>query len=61
MNYFKSKTVWFGLLIVILSWVQQAVAQFDGLTPDQITLIGSITGALVVWLRAVTTTAIEDK
>jgi hypothetical protein len=59
-NYFKSKTVWFGLLVVILSWAQQAINQV-GLSPDQISLVGSILGAIIVWLRTMTTNSINDK
>jgi hypothetical protein len=59
-NYFKSKTVWLGLVTVVLSWAQQTVSE-SGLTPEQVTVVGSILGGLIVALRAVTKTPISEK
>jgi len=57
---FKSKTVWFGLIVAILSWAQ-SVLNNSGLSPDQVGVAGTIIGALIVWLRSVTTTSLSDK
>jgi hypothetical protein len=59
-NYFKSRTVWFGLLVVVLSWFQQAVGE-SGLSSEQVTVVGSILGALIIALRSVTTVSLEEK
>ena len=60
MGAFKSKTVWFGLIVAILSWVQSVLAN-SGLSPDQVGVVGTVIGALIVWLRSVTTTSLSDK
>jgi hypothetical protein len=60
LSAFKSKTVWFGLVLAVLSWVQGAL-NGSGLTPDQIGYVGTIVGALVVWLRTVTTVPLSQK
>lgn len=57
---FKSKTVWFGLLVAVLSWAQGAIAG-SGLTPDQVGIAGTVLGAAVVWLRSLTTTSLAAK
>ena len=58
---FKSKTVWFGMAIAALSWLQQFLGTLEGLTPEQVTLIGSGIGTIVIWLRLVTTVSLTEK
>jgi hypothetical protein len=60
MSAFKSKTVWFGLILALLSWVQGTLNN-SGLSPDQIGYVGTIVGALIVWLRSVTTVPLSEK
>lgn len=60
LNAFKSKTVWFGFLVAVLSWVQ-TVINGAGLTPDQVGIVGTVIGAVIVWLRSVTTAPLSDK
>ena len=57
---FKSKTVWFGLILSILSWVQASWIQ-AGLTPDQLGVTGSVVGTLIIILRAITTQPLSEK
>jgi len=57
---FKSKTVWFGLLLAVLSWVQGTL-NGSGLSPDQIGVVGTVIGAAVVWLRSVTSVPLNQK
>jgi hypothetical protein len=57
---FKSRTVWFGLAIAVLSWVQSVVAD-AGLTSQQVALVGTLIGGATVWLRGLTTTSLADK
>ena len=64
MNYlkqaFQSKTVWFGLLVSIVSWVQTVVVAAP-LPPEVIGIVGSVIGAIVVWLRTQTTVPLSEK
>jgi hypothetical protein len=57
---FKSKSVWLGLLVVVLSWAQTTIGD-AGLTPDQLGVAGSVLGALIVWLRGLTTKPLAEK
>jgi hypothetical protein len=57
---FKSKTVWLGLGVTILSWAQGVISD-SGLTADQVSLAGTIIGAAIVTLRSLTTTSLSDK
>jgi len=57
---FKSKTVWFGLGLAVLSWAQNALGS-SGLTPDQIGVAGTVIGAAIIWLRSVTSVPLEHK
>jgi len=57
---FKSKTVWFGLVLAVLSWAQGAI-NGAGLDPSQVGIAGSIIGALIVWLRSVTSVPLNQK
>ena len=56
----KSKTVWFGLLLAVLSWLQ-SVLNSSGLSADQLAIIGPVLGAVVVWLRSVTSVPLSEK
>jgi hypothetical protein len=60
LNAFKSKTVWFGLVLAVLSWVQGTL-NGSGLTPDQIGIVGTVVGGIVVWLRSVTSVPLSQK
>jgi len=57
----KSKTVWFGMAIAALSWLQQFVGTLEGLTPEQVTIIGSGIGTVVIWLRLITNASLAQK
>ena len=59
-NSLKSKTVWFGLAISVLSVLQSSLSQV-GLTPEQLSIVGPIVGTLIIALRAVTTQPLSDK
>lgn len=56
----KSKTVWLGLLVTILSWVQATVSG-AALPPEIVSVVGTVIGALIIWLRSLTTTSLADK
>lgn len=60
LNSFKSKTVWFGLLLGAATWLQGSLNNL-GLTPSELSLWGPIVGALVIILRAVTTVPLSQK
>jgi len=60
LSAFKSKTVWFGLIVAVLTWVQ-SVLNSSGLTPEQLAVAGPVVGAVIVWLRSVTTVPLSDK
>ena len=57
----KSKTVWFGMTVAALSWLQQFVGTLEGLTPEQVSLIGTGIGSIVIWLRLVTNVSLTEK
>lgn len=60
LQYLKSKTVWLGLLVTVLGWVQSTV--FDaGVAPEHLGVVGTMLGAVIVWLRKLTTEPLEDK
>lgn len=56
---FKSKTVWLGLAVAVLSWVQTTLT--TSLSPEDVGIAGTIVGGLIVWLRSLTTTSLADK
>lgn len=60
LNSFKSRTVWLGLIVTVLSWVQSVIMD-AGLSSDQVGLIGTVLGALIVWLRSLTTQPLSEK
>ena len=57
---FKSKTVWLGLAVTVLSWVQQVVSG-AAIPAEVVSVVGTVIGGLIVWLRALTTKALADK
>ncbi len=57
----KSKTVWFGMTVAALSWLQQFVGTLEGLSPEQVSLIGTGIGSIVIWLRLVTNVSLTQK
>jgi hypothetical protein len=60
LQYFKSKTVWFGLLLAVASWLQVALVGAP-LPPEILAVLGTVVGGAVVWLRSVTNTALSEK
>jgi hypothetical protein len=56
----KSKTVWFAILIAVLSVVQGYVALLP-VTPVQQMLVGVVISVVVLVLRLITTQPISDK
>ena len=56
----KSKTVWLGVLVAALSALQVGLND-AGITAEQLGVAGPILGALIVWLRSITTTSLVDK
>lgn len=54
----KSKTVWFGILCVILPYIDSITA---ALTPVLGAKAVSVIGAIVIALRAVTNTSLSNK
>ncbi len=59
-QYLKSKTVIFGLLLAIASWLQTVLVNAP-LPPDVLAIVGTAVGVAVVWLRSVTTKPIAEK
>ena len=60
MNLLKSKTVWYAILIAVLSIVQGYIGLLP-MTPVAQMIIGIIISVGIVILRLVTTTAISEK
>jgi len=60
LNIFKSKTVWFGLLLAIVTWFQ-GVVNNSGLSAGELSIIGPVVGLVVVWLRSVTSVPLSQK
>lgn len=59
-QYLKSKTVVFGLLLAVASWVQTVLVDAP-LSPEMIGIVGTAVGAVVVWLRTQTTKPLSEK
>ena len=57
---FKSKTVWFALLLAVLTWTQTTL-NGAGLTSEQLAIVGPIVSALIVWLRSLTSVPLSQK
>ena len=60
MNLLKSKTVWFAILIAVLSVVQGYVALLP-VTPVQQMVVGMVISVAVLVLRLITTQPISEK
>lgn len=60
LQYFKSKTVWFGLLLAVASWVQTIIVGAP-LPAELVGVVGTVVGAIVVWLRSVTNAPLSEK
>ncbi len=60
MNLLKSKTVWFAILIAVLSVVQGYVALLP-VTPVQQMVVGMVISVAVLVLRLITTQPISQK
>lgn len=58
MNILKSRTILFGLLLTLASIAQMFVPYFP---PEYIGIGGTIVGAVVVFLRFVTTLPLDQK
>lgn len=56
----KSKTVWFGLALAVLTWFQ-GVVNGAGLDSGTLALIGPLVGGAIVVLRTVTTVPLSQK
>jgi len=62
MKYLKSKTLWFALLLAVLSTVQASWGVLDDyLSPKVAGLAGVVIAVLVAILRVLTTQPLEDK
>ena len=59
-QYLKSKTVLFGLLLAIASWAQTLVVNAP-LSPEITGFVGTAIGAVIIWLRTVTTKPLSEK
>jgi len=57
---FKSRTVWLGLAVTVLSWLQQVVSG-AAIPAELVSVVGTVIGGLIVWLRALTTKPLAEK
>ena len=57
----KSKTIWFGMAIAALSWLQQALPGVEGLSPEGVAIVGSLVGTAVLALRVLTVESLSQK
>lgn len=57
----KSKTIWFGMAIAALSWLQQALPGVEGLSPEGVSILGSLIGAGILALRVITVESLASK
>lgn len=61
-KYLKSKTVWFGSLLVTLGAIQTYLPQIQTLiSADTYSIATAAIGVIVIVLRSVTNTSISDK
>lgn len=59
-QFLKSKTVLFGLLLAVVSWAQTVVIDAP-LTPEMQGYVGTVIGAVIIWLRTQTNKPLSDK
>ena len=57
---FKSKTVWFALLLAVASWFQDSLVA-GGVQPEDLGVVGTVISLIMVALRAVTNKPLQDK
>ena len=57
LNALKSKTVWLGILTAVLPYSDTITGIATGISP----VAGSLLGALIIVLRAVTTQPLSEK
>jgi hypothetical protein len=60
LQYLKSKTVLFGLLLAVASWAQAALVSAP-LSPELQGFVGTAIGVVVIWLRSVTNKPLSEK
>jgi hypothetical protein len=60
LQYLKSKTVLFGLLLAIASWAQTLVVNVP-LSPELQGYVGTVIAAVIIWLRTQTTKPLSEK
>lgn len=56
----KSKTVWLGVLVAALSALQSQLNN-AGISAEQLGIAGPILGAVMIWLRSISTGSLADK
>ncbi len=58
----RSKTVWLGTTLTVLGALQAQMEMFTAfLTPSQVGMLGSGIGIVIIVLRAVTDSALDDR
>ena len=60
LQYLKSKTVLFGLLLAVVSWAQTLVVDIP-LSPEIQGYVGTVIAAIIIWLRTQTTKPLSEK
>jgi hypothetical protein len=59
---FKSKSVWLGYIVVALTTLQEVLSQFQVVIPAHTyTIAGAVIGSLIIVVRMLTSTSLEDK
>lgn len=58
---FKSKTINFGLMLVVLSAVQQYLPELQGLLKDHYGIVTALIGVSIIVLRYLTTAPVGEK
>lgn len=57
----KSRTIWFGMAVAALSWLQQALPGVEGLSSEGVAIVGTLLSVGIMALRAVTVEPLENK
>ena len=59
---FRSKTMWFGFLVMAATWLANNTSVIQDLVPDQYDELAGYAIGIVIWvLRYVTTQPLEEK